>query len=51
MYRPRSPPAAVAEIQQGWEAFDPGIAHTVVLVSALVIWAWDSVEGWRKALG
>ena len=44
-------PAAVAEIQQGWEGFDPGVAHTVILVSALVIWAWDSIEGWRKALG
>lgn len=44
-------PAAVAEIQQGWAGFDPGVAHTVILVSALVIWAWDSVEGWRKALG
>lgn len=43
-------PAAVTEIQQGWETFDPGVAHTVILVSVLVIWAWDSVDGWRKAL-
>ena len=43
-------PAAVAHIQDGWAAFDPGVAHTVVLVSALGIWAWDSIDGWRKAL-
>jgi hypothetical protein len=43
-------PAAVAEIQKGWSAFDPATANTVVLVTALAIWAWDSVDGWRKAL-
>ncbi len=41
-------PAAVAEIQEGWAGFDPGTANTVVIVTALVIWAWDSVDGWRR---
>jgi hypothetical protein len=44
-------PAAVARIQGGWAGFDPGVANTVVILSALLIWAWDSVDGWRKALG
>ena len=43
-------PTAVAEIQDGWSGFDPGTANTVVIVAALIIWAWDSVDGWRKAL-
>ncbi len=43
-------PAAVAEIQDGWPGFDPATANTVVIVAALLIWAWDSIDGWRKAL-
>ena len=43
-------PAAVAEIQDGWPGFDPGTANTVIVVVALLIWPWDSFEGWRKAL-
>jgi hypothetical protein len=43
-------PDAVAGIQEHWSGFDPDAAHTVVLVSALVIWAWDAFDGWRKAL-
>ena len=43
-------PAAVAEIQEGWPGFDPGTANTVIVVVALLIWAWDSIEGWRKAM-
>lgn len=43
-------PAAVTAIQDGWPGFDPDVAHTVVLVAAVVIWLWDSVDGWRKAL-
>ncbi|WP_110182869.1 permease prefix domain 1-containing protein [Nocardioides solisilvae] len=42
-------PTAVAEIQEGWSGFDPGTVHTVVLLAAVGIWVWDSVEGWRRA--
>lgn len=41
-------PAAVAQIQRDWAEFNPDVAHTVVAVSAVVIWLWDSVEGWRR---
>jgi hypothetical protein len=43
-------PAAVTAIQDDWSGFDPSVAHTVVLVTAVVIWVWDSIDGWRKAL-
>lgn len=43
-------PAFVAHVQEGWTEFDPGVAHTLVLLSAVVIWAWDSIDGWLKAL-
>ena len=41
-------PEFVAHLRTGWPEFDPGVAHTVVLVSAVVIWAWDTVDGWRR---
>ncbi len=41
-------PAAVAGVQEEWAAFDPAVAHTVVLVSAVVIAVWDTVDGWVK---
>jgi hypothetical protein len=41
-------PAAVAGLQEDWSAFDPSVAHTVVLVSAVVIAVWDTVDGWLK---
>jgi hypothetical protein len=41
-------PAAVAAIQDEWAAFDPSVAHTVVLVSAVVIAVWDTIDGWVK---
>lgn len=41
-------PAAVAEIHEEWAGFDPGAVNTGVIVVALAIWAWDSVEGWVK---
>jgi hypothetical protein len=41
-------PAATAAIQASWSELDPSVAHTVVLVSALVIAVWDSVDGWVK---
>lgn len=43
-------PAAVAEIQQQWAEFDPGAVHTGVIVVALAIWVWDSVDGWLRTL-
>ncbi len=42
-------PAAVAAIRDQWSGFDPSVAHTVVVMSALVIGVWDSVDGWVKA--
>lgn len=43
-------PAAVAAIQEDWSGFDVGTANSVIVLAALLIWAWDSVDGWRKAL-
>jgi hypothetical protein len=43
-------PAAVAEIQKGWAAFDAGTANTVIVIVSLVIWVWESVDGWRRAV-
>lgn len=43
-------PAAVSEIQEGWSGFDPDITNTVVIITAVLIWLWDSIDGWRKAL-
>lgn len=43
-------PVAVAEIQQGWAGFDPGTVHVGVVLGAVLIWLWDSFEGWRRAL-
>jgi len=42
-------PAAVAEIQDGWSGFDPVVTNTVIVVTAALIWVWDSIHGWRKA--
>lgn len=41
-------PDFVTHAQTGWPEFDPGVAHAVVLVSAVAIWAWDTVDGWRR---
>ena len=38
----------VSRIQADWPGFDPGTVHTVVLVSALGIWLWDTFEGWWR---
>jgi len=43
-------PAAVAEMQQGWSGFDPEVTNTVVMITAVAIWLWDSIDGWRKAM-
>lgn len=40
-------PRAVEQVQEGWSGFDPGVVHTLVIVGSLLIWVWDSVEGWR----
>ncbi|WP_162598710.1 permease prefix domain 1-containing protein [Nocardioides gilvus] len=42
-------PALTSLVQEQWSEFDPGVAHLVVLVSALAIWLWDTVDGWRKS--
>lgn len=42
-------PAMVTEVQAGWSGFDPGMVNTGVIVGALAIWAWDSIDGWRQA--
>lgn len=44
-------PAFTAYVQENWAEFDPDTTHTVILVSAVAIWLFDSVDGWRKALG
>ena len=41
-------PAAVAAIQDEWSAFDPGVVNTIVIITSLLIWLWDGVEGWLK---
>lgn len=41
-------PRAVEEVQQGWSGFDPGIVNTLVVVVAMLVWVWDSVDGWRR---
>lgn len=41
-------PAATAEIQRGWEGFDPDVVHVVVGLTLVGIWIWDSVEAWGK---
>jgi len=43
-------PAAVSALQAEWSGFDPGAVNAVIVVVALVIWAWDTGEGWWKAL-
>lgn len=43
-------PAFTRTVQEGWPDFDPGVAHLVVLVTALVVWGWDTVDGWRRTL-
>lgn len=43
-------PAFTRTVQEGWPEFDPGVAHVVVLVTALVVWAWDTADGWRRTL-
>lgn len=41
-------PAFVTHVQGQWAEFDPGVTHAIVLVVAVLIWAWDSFEGWRR---
>jgi hypothetical protein len=36
-------------VVEEWAAFEPSVAHTIVLVSAVVIAVWDTVDGWIKA--
>lgn len=43
-------PDLVDLAQRGWAHFDPGVVHTIVLVSAVVVWLWDTVDGWTKAV-
>ena len=42
-------PEAVAVIREDWSGFDGGTVSIVVLISVLVVWLWDGVDGWRKA--
>lgn len=41
-------PALSAHVREGWPEFDPAVAHTVILVAAVAIWVWDTVDGWRR---
>ncbi len=43
-------PAAVQAVEADWSGFDASVAHTVVLVTSVLIWVWDGIDGWRKAL-
>ncbi|WP_148574318.1 permease prefix domain 1-containing protein [Nocardioides caldifontis] len=43
-------PHAVAGIQEHWAEFDPDVVGLIVVLSAVVIYVWDVVDGWRKAL-
>lgn len=42
-------PAVVEAIQVQWAEFDAAGAHLAIVVVSLVIWVWDSVEGFWKA--
>lgn len=41
-------PVFVRHLSDEWSSFDVHSANMVVIVTALVIWAWDSVDGWRR---
>ena len=43
-------PAFVTRAQESWPGFDPGVVHTIILLSVVAIWLWDTFDGWRKAL-
>lgn len=43
-------PAAISAIQADWSGFDPDVTHTIVALSALVIFVWDVADGWWRAL-
>ncbi len=43
-------PDAVAGIAEHWPGFDAEVASTVTLVALILIWLWEAVDGWRKAL-
>lgn len=43
-------PAFTTFAQSHWAEFDPQVTHLLVAVSAVAIWLWDTVDGWRKAL-
>lgn len=43
-------PALSSHIQEHWSGFDAGTTHTVILASAVAIWAFDAYDGWSKAL-
>lgn len=41
-------PAFTSLAQSHWAEFDAGVAHLVVLVTAVAIWLWDTIDGWRR---
>ncbi|MFD4182904.1 permease prefix domain 1-containing protein [Rhodococcus sp. NPDC058514] len=41
-------PVFVSHLAEDWPGFDVHSANMVVIVAALVIWAWDSVDSWRR---
>lgn len=43
-------PAAVTALQREVDV-DPGMAGKVVIATAVLIWLWDSVDGFRRARG
>jgi hypothetical protein len=43
-------PEAVTGLQEQWSGFDPEVVGIVVVLSAVVIFVWDVVDGWRKVL-
>ena len=38
----------MTEWQTHWAEFNPDLAHAIVAVSAVVIWLWDSADGWLR---
>lgn len=42
-------PALVQAMNDEGFRFDSSTVHTAILVAALGIWLWDTVDGWRKA--
>lgn len=41
-------PRAVEVVQREWSGFSPDAAHLVVVLAAVGIWLWDSVDGFVK---